>query len=443
MTVWPLFHESLDLLSVIARRVKAASMHAGTTTMMTWRLLIALLVLACYVKTVRSQSHRFRREANEQRRRSDRWIKRYLQDGSFSADDTDCFCDNDGKPPPSLQQEDSGIVLGFAGGSDTAGESYNWTHVNTVAWASPELTCRAHCHGARALAASPSFDLTPDLNITKWVQNTIIMIQKRHYDGLVFDYELPMSRQEAKLYVKLISATRQACVQHGFQVITCVAWSPDGIDGRNYPAVALAAASDYLYVMDYDTQSQIISGPCIASANAPFAGMVRGIQRYLQLGIHAKKLILGVPWYGYRYPCLPGTKSNAQFCRIQQVPFRGVNCSDAAGVEIAYASILQVYNNMTTRKVHETGGIRRDDYMDAAYMNHVIENGTVYQFWFDDAKSMRDKFAWAKSMSLGGVGPFVFDDLDPVAFPKESREMWSAFDAFREGEGPILLHEAQ
>ena len=29
-----------------------------------------------------------------------------------------------------------------------------------------------------------------------------------------------------------------------------------------------------------------------------------GIQGFLDLGIEPDKLVLGVPWYGYDYPCL-------------------------------------------------------------------------------------------------------------------------------------------
>ena len=63
-----------------------------------------------------------------------------------------------------------------------------------------------------------------------------------------------------------------------YQTSVCVAWSPDDIDGRAYPYVALAAAADLLYVMDYDTRSQIFA-QCLASANAPFPGTQRGVGR--------------------------------------------------------------------------------------------------------------------------------------------------------------------
>jgi Di-N-acetylchitobiase len=328
-----------------------------------------------------------------------------------------------------MMRESSGQVYGFTDMLST-GEMYNWTHIGTVAWAaSEEIICRAHEHGARAVVAAPSFSLTlDDFNITSWVHTSLYMVQARHADGIVFDYESPLTTRDdeaRRTYVSLISTTRAVFSQYNLQVTTCVAWSPDGIDGRNYPYADLADASDFLYVMDYDTQSQIF-GPCIASANAPYFGMIRGIERYLELGIDAQKLILGVPWYGYRYPCLEGTTVDARFCPIAQVPFRGVNCSDAAGTEVTYGTILRTYK--TTK---DNSGMKRDDYMDAVYFNTVDNDGTVYQYFFDDAKSMRNKFSWAKSMGLGGVGPYTFGDLDPVGSPEESEAMWSAFDVFR------------
>lgn len=35
--------------------------------------------------------------------------------------------------------------------------------------------------------------------------------------------------------------------------------------------------------------------------------------------------MLGVPWYGYDYPCIAFNSSNDE-CKIKSVPFRGVNC---------------------------------------------------------------------------------------------------------------------
>jgi di-N-acetylchitobiase len=46
----------------------------------------------------------------------------------------------------------------------------------------------------------------------------------------------------------------------GATVSVDVPWSPFDIDGRNYDWHGLAAAADLLFVMVYDTQSQVGSG---------------------------------------------------------------------------------------------------------------------------------------------------------------------------------------
>eukprot|EP00928_Gymnodinium_smaydae_P057646 TRINITY_DN40867_c0_g1_i1.p1 TRINITY_DN40867_c0_g1~~TRINITY_DN40867_c0_g1_i1.p1 ORF type:complete len:396 (+),score=30.08 TRINITY_DN40867_c0_g1_i1:66-1253(+) len=319
------------------------------------------------------------------------------------------------------------------------GEDVNWTHVTTVAWASLDaVMCLAHEHGARAVIAAPPIDLGALLEQTArkvWIQKALSQVQDTYRDGIVFDYEEPLKvgSAEARAYSLLIAETRDAfhAANPSLQISTCVAWSPDNIDGRGYPYAELAESSDLLYVMDYDTRSQIFDSQCIAGPNAPFPGMVRGIERYLDLGIDPSKLLLGVPWYGYRYPCLPGTAPDAVYCPIKQVPFRGVNCSDAAGSEVEYATIRSVLKSMDPKI---SGGLRRDSSTGDPYFNaiEVGENGenVVYQYWFDDPVSLRAKYKFARQRGLLGIGPFVFVFLNPIDAADDAIDMWSSFDDF-------------
>jgi len=394
----------------------------------------------------------FRQLSLEKRGLSDEWI---IQTNSRAVS-AECPCVEPQWCNPISSSvspiRESGEVFGFA--TDSTGEFYNWTHISTVAWSSSdELMCRAHQHGARVILAAPSFDLKQLIHnityVTEWVNSTLNMVKARHHDGIVFDYEgaLPPHSSEGKAYATLVRATRDAFHQNKppFQVTTCVPWSPDGIDGRFYPYLEFAKASDLLYVMDYDTRSQVKEGPCIAGPNAPIMEMVWGIHQYENLGIDSKKLVLGVPWYGYRYPCLNGTRPDQRSCPIQHVPFHGVNCSDAAGSEIKYSKILQTYSLMTEEEIAITGGgMRRDETANAVFFNHIATNTVnkygVYQYWFDDARSLRDKYALAKLLKLGGVGPYTFDYLDTNAFPVESKAMWSSFDAFKLKQSNDLSH---
>ena len=105
------------------------------------------------------------------------------------------------------------------------------------------------------------------------------------------------------------------------QVSIDVAWSPDNIDKRGYEYALLAKYADkgktknylnylsfydYLivFVMSYDEQSQMWENSrCQARANSPLMQTFAGLRKYLQLGVEPGKLVLGTPWYGYRYPC--------------------------------------------------------------------------------------------------------------------------------------------
>lgn len=118
------------------------------------------------------------------------------------------------------------------------------------------------------------------------------------------------------------------------------------------PRYVCQAGSDLLYIMGYDTRAQIF-GRCIASANSPPAGessassrprnvgwkrqspsacwaaaLEHGARRFLARGVPAHKLVLGVPFYGYAYPCLNSGVTD-DVCAIPREAWRGVNCRRA------------------------------------------------------------------------------------------------------------------
>lgn len=337
-------------------------------------------------------------------------------------------------------------IFGFIGGN---GSTIDWSRVTTVAWAAPDdyaLMCRAHAMGARVILSAPKPELVLTSNSTaraEWVSTAVAAVTASYHDGIVFDWESPcrVGSPMQYWYGVLIGETRAALrsVHAGYQVSTCVAWSPDNIDGRGYNVGAFSRSSDALYVMDYDTRSQVIDA-CIAGANAPFGGTVRGISRFLDLGVPASQLILGVPWYGYRYPCLEGTTPDARFCPIKEVPFRGVNCSDAAGSEVGYKEIL-----VRLRTMNATTNPSWDSNQGAPYFNSLetiqerssetldhsgraSPTGTaigVVQYWYDDAQSLAPKYAYARSVGLRGVGPYTFTDVD-----SKDDVMYKALDSF-------------
>lgn len=74
--------------------------------------------------------------------------------------------------------------------------------------------------------------------------------------------------------------------------------------------------------------------------------MQRGISQWLNLGVRRDKLVLGLPWYGYVYPCVEDANGqpaaeDVDVCLLPPVPFAGAACSDAAGQQYSYADIMR------------------------------------------------------------------------------------------------------
>jgi len=338
-----------------------------------------------------------------------------------------CACADPSHCAP-IQEQRATEVFGFGG--DGNWSSFGWDVMTTIAWATdPELICHAHANGVRVVAAAPSFTadlLTTNNNTVRelWIDSTVAMVRAQRLDGITFDFESPIAWNDParEHYVQLVNETTQALHKEvpGSQVSVCVAWSPDDIDGRAYDNAGLAAASDLLYVMMYDTQSQIFDR-CIASANSPASRAARGIQRYVDLGISRDKLILGTPWYGYDYPCL--SLDSSSFCPIEFVPFRGVNCSDAAGKEFGFLDI---------QKKRESAEAQVDESTQSLWFDYKNpSDGKMHQIWFDDAATSSIKYDIAKKLGVRGVGPYRYDQLDhSFPLPIETKAMWDALRRF-------------
>ncbi|CAG5123935.1 unnamed protein product, partial [Candidula unifasciata] len=182
-----------------------------------------------------------------------------------------------------------------------------------------------------------------------------------------------------------------------------VAWKPN-VDLRFYDYRGLADNSDLLFVMAYDEQSQIF-GECLAGPNSALTSAVEGLTAYIN-GSHQivpDKLVLGLPWYGYIYPCV---WTEGDLCYIQEVPFRGVNCSDAAGRQYDYGFINVLLQTLP-------GSCRWNDSSATPYMTYTnFINNQSYQIQFDDPKSLKIKYDLVSQLGLRGVGIWNIDSLD-------------------------------
>ena len=73
-----------------------------------------------------------------------------------------------------------------------------------------------------------------------------------------------------------------------------------------------------------------------------------------------------------------GTAPDERFCPIREVPFRGVNCSDAAGSEVPYHSIHELLDGGSGSS---TTGPMWDDYSESPWFNvRNTQSGAIHQY---------------------------------------------------------------
>lgn len=307
-------------------------------------------------------------------------------------------------------------------------KSYNWSMVTTVATFGKydaELMCYAHSKGARVVLKGDvrlSYIVDQD-NRTAWITEKVKLAKSQFMDGINIDIEQAVEQDspEYLALTNLVKETTEAFHREipGSQVSFDVAWSPKCIDKRCYDYVTIAESCDLLFVMSYDEQSQI-TGDCIAMANAPFSQTLNAYDQYLNLNIDPKKLVMGVPWYGYDYPCL--NLSQEGICFIPKVPFRGVPCSDAAGIQKKYSWIMQQVKSSLSGRLW-------DSKQQAPYFSYKDQEGKIHQVWYDDPESICPKADLVKSKGLRGIGMWngnILDYSDDPVAKQQTAMMWNA-----------------
>ncbi|XP_072199128.1 di-N-acetylchitobiase [Excalfactoria chinensis] len=309
-----------------------------------------------------------------------------------------------------------------------AWKSYDWSKITTVAAFGkydPDLVCFAHSKGARVVLKGdvPLQEIVDPAKRAAWISQQVDLAKKQYMDGINIDIEQEVNETSPEYYAltELVKETADAFHKEipGSQVTFDVAWSPACIDRRCYNYTGIAAACDFLFVMSYDEQSQIWSD-CIAVANAPYFQTLAGYEDYIGMGIDPKKLVMGVPWYGYDYVCLNLTEDHV--CSLPKVPFRGAPCSDAAGHQVQYGAIMKQVNSSIS-------GALWDEVQKSPFYEYKDSLGHFHQVWYDDPRSISLKAAYVKNRGLRGIGMWNGNSLDysrEAAAEKQTEAMWQA-----------------
>lgn len=318
-------------------------------------------------------------------------------------------------------------------------EMYPWDLISTIAIfgslqpSTVDLVNIAHSHGTKAVlvTAFPVEQLHNDSAKQQWIENVLRQVEQVGADGVNLDTEDPIhaGSPEVELLTDLIRDLSASIHRSGkeMQVSVDVAWSPDCIDVRCYDYLQISEIVDYLFIMSYDTRSQIFSDNCTAGPNSAVAVVRHGVQRFLEIGVSPQKMILGLPWYGYDYPCSTVENTSPSVCDIKKVPFRGVACSDAAGRQIDFSLL---YENVSTVSID---GRHYDFESETPFFWYVGTDKVYHQVWYDDVQSITVKANLAMHYELAGTGMWNVDLIysnHHYVPDNVIQEMWDALAPF-------------
>lgn len=209
------------------------------------------------------------------------------------------------------------------------------------------------------------------------IQNLLTVMGEKGYQGVDIDFEYILSsdRDAFSEFVRRVADTMRANGYH-----TSVALAPktsadqQGLlyEGKDYRA--LGEAADHVLLMTYEWGYTY--GPPMAVAPI---NQVRRVVEYALTEIPAEKIDLGIPNYGYDWP-LPYERGVTAATTINNV--QAVRIAIAQGVPIQFDEIAQ----------------------SPYFLYQDRETGVEHEVWFEDVRSLQQKFDLIKEYNLRGCG---------------------------------------
>ncbi len=206
------------------------------------------------------------------------------------------------------------------------------------------------------------------------IDNLLQTIEKKHYGGIDIDFEYILA-EDRIAFAEFVTRVRISANAAGYPV--SVALAPKTSDdqpgllygGKDYQL--LGEAANHVLLMTYEWGYTY--GPPMAVAPIH---KVREVVEYALTRIPAEKINLGIPNYGYDWP-LPYEKGITAARTI----------SNTEAVEIAIANNAVIEFDQVSMSPHFT----------------YEADGIMHEVWFEDVRSMKEKFSLIQEYHLRGA----------------------------------------
>ncbi|HVZ67546.1 MAG TPA: glycoside hydrolase family 18 protein [Patescibacteria group bacterium] len=287
---------------------------------------------------------------------------------------------------------------------------------------------KAHSYGTRVVLTITQMDNDSIKNLLddkkaqeKAIKNSINLVDARGIDGINVDFEYvgDPGNEYRKKFTSFVGKLKNELNNKipGSKLSVSVYASSVKLP-KIYDIKGLSQNSDEIFMMAYDFAT---SGSDTVIPTAPLYGYKEGKYWYdvstavddFLTQMPAKKLVLGLPWYGYNYPVSePG---------IKVAKYQGYSYYYWYNRRRYLAQFLPTANAQTYQNAEDSITAEKEGWDDVGKVGWKAyqEDGIWRMIFLDDTKSLKLKYDFAKNKNLGGVGMWA------LGFDSGKTELWS------------------
>jgi len=205
------------------------------------------------------------------------------------------------------------------------------------------------------------------------VDNIFYIVSRKGYGGVNIDFER-VRAEDRDLFTGFLRQLRERLRPSGYVLTIAVpAKTSEDISWlRGYDYGGIGAVVNYMFIMAYDWHHA-------GSEPGPVAPITE-VRRTIEFAIKSvprRKLIIGVPLYGYNWsvPYKPGTVASA------------ISNQDAIKTAMRYQSSIQYSKEYKS-----------------PFFQYKDQAGQTHEVWFEDVRSMSEKMVLVRKFGLQAIG---------------------------------------
>jgi GH18 family chitinase len=313
-----------------------------------------------------------------------------------------------------------GLTINWDGTWITSGGGWDGYHSQAFV----DMVNEAHAAGVRVLLTIKASGQAPLNDIVTVpserelvVANVVSAIAYKNLDGVNIDFEgrtsstYPNIQSGLTTFTTMLSSAVHARWPNAFVTIATYTGSASW-DGGLMNIGQLAPVVDAMFIMGYDMSFGNMPGQ--AGPNAPLTGWTYNdtlsVSQYLTKA-PASKIILGVPWYGYRFK----TSSNVTYA-----PTSGATADSYVGVQ----RDLGCAQNVARHWDDPSQSPWASWYSPSSGDPCGINAGAWQQLWYDDTRSLGAKYDLVNRTGIRGMGIWA------LGYDGGAPELWSQLNTY-------------